>query len=396
MKKKIAILGSTGSIGKTLLKIVKKDQKIKIILLTANKNYKELLKQAKLFKVKNIIITDLKSFNKALVLNKNKNLNIFNNFEIFKKIFRNKINYIMSSIVGLEGLYPTLEAIKYTDKIAIANKESLVCGWNLIEDKSKKYKTEIIPIDSEHFSVWSLLDYRSIIQKKSINNKLIDEIYITASGGPFKNYDLNKFKNIKPSDATKHPNWKMGKKISVDSSTLMNKVFEVIELQRLFKIDYKKIKVIIQPKSYIHAIIRFADGTIKLLAHEPDMIVPIFNSVYDKKNIKLKSKKINFEILNQLNFTNIDKKKFPLINLIHKLKPNFSLFETALTVANDELVRLFLNNKISYTDLSKILINFLNSKYVLSLSNKKPLNYMMINTTKKLIRLKIKNHYNQI
>ena len=395
MKKKIAILGSTGSIGKTLLKIVKKDKNIKIILLTANKNYKELLKQAKFFKVKNIIITDLISFNKALKINKNKNLNIYNNFEILKKIFRNKIDYIMSSIVGLEGLYPTLEAIKHTNKIAIANKESLVCGWNLIEDKSKKHNTEIIPIDSEHFSVWSLLEYRSIIQKKSINNKLIDEIYITASGGPFKNYNLNKFKYIKPGDATKHPNWKMGKKISVDSSTLMNKVFEVIELQRLFKIDYKKIKVIIQPKSYIHAIIKFTDGTIKLLAHEPDMKVPIFNSIYNKKIVKkLKSKKINFEILNQLNFTKIDKKKFPLIKLLYKLKPNISLFETALTVANDQLVELFLKNKISYTDLSKILINFLNSKYVSSLSNKKPLNYMMINSTKNLIRLKIKNHYN--
>ena len=147
MKKKIAILGSTGSIGKTLLKIVKKDKNIKIILLTANKNYKELLKQAKFFKVKNIIITDLISFNKALNINKNKNLNIYNNFEILKKIFRNKIDYIMSSIVGLEGLYPTLKAIKHTSKIAIANKESLVCGWNLIEDKSKKHKTEIIPMD---------------------------------------------------------------------------------------------------------------------------------------------------------------------------------------------------------------------------------------------------------
>ncbi len=166
-------------------------------------------------------------------------------------------------------------------------------------------------------------------------------------------------------------------------------------MQRLFKIDYKKIKVIIQPKSYIHAIIKFTDGTIKLLAHEPDMKVPIFNSIYNKKIVKkLKSKKINFEILNQLNFTKIDKKKFPLIKLLYKLKPNISLFETALTVANDQLVELFLKNKISYTDLSKILINFLNSKYVSSLSNKKPLNYMMINSTKNLIRLKIKNHYN--
>ena len=395
MKKKIAILGSTGSIGKTLLKIIKKDTNFQVVLLSANKNYKELFKQAKLFNVKNLIIKDPISFQKSLLLNKNKKMNIFNDFKSLNKIFKNKIDYVMSSIIGLDGLYPTLKIIKYTKKIAIANKESLICGWNLILKELRKYKSEIVPIDSEHFSVWSILNYCSITNNKINNNKLIREIYITASGGPFKNYKLNKFKSIKPNDAVKHPNWKMGKKISVDSSTLMNKVFEVIELQRLFQIDFKKIKVVIQPQSYIHAIIKFNDGTIKMLAHEPNMKVPIFNSLYNYKDYKkIKSQKINFDILNKLNFTNVDKRKFPLIKLINRLKSKISLFETALIVANDELVNQFLNKKIYYTDISKILLKFLNTKSVISLYKKKPLNYKMIAVNKELIRLKIKNHYN--
>ena len=150
----------------------------------------------------------------------------------------------MCAITGLEGLKPTLEAISFSKKIAIANKESIICGWNLIKKKLKKYKTDFIPVDSEHFSIWSLLG--------NYSNYNIEEIIITASGGPFLNFPLNKFKNITPKKAINHPNWKMGKKISVDSATLVNKVYEVIEAQRIFDIDIKKFKILIHPKSYVH------------------------------------------------------------------------------------------------------------------------------------------------
>ena len=178
MKKKIAILGSTGSIGKTLIDIIKRDKKnFEIVLLSAEGNYKELLRQAQFFKVKNLIITNYESFQKIKKEKYSKRIKIFNNFENFKKIFKKKIDYTMSSISGIQGLKPTLEIIKYTKKIAIANKESIICGWDLIKKSLKKYKTEFIPVDSEHFSVWYALN--------GIDKKLIDKIFLTASGGPF-------------------------------------------------------------------------------------------------------------------------------------------------------------------------------------------------------------------
>jgi len=173
MKKKIAILGSTGSIGKSLLRIIDKDKKnFEIILLTGNKNYKELIKQTKHFKVKNVIITNKNSFNKFKETNRDKNLRVFNDFKKLNRIFDNKIDYAMSSIIGLEGLSPTLKIIKYTKRIAIANKESIICGWNLINKELLKNKTDFIPVDSEHFSIWYALKntYNSNINKTINSN----------------------------------------------------------------------------------------------------------------------------------------------------------------------------------------------------------------------------------
>ena len=224
MKKKIAILGSTGSIGKSTFEILKIDKNnFDIILLTTNNNYKEILKQAKEFKVKNLVINNKKHYISLKRKFKNKKINIYNDFDSFNKKFKSKIDYTMCAISGLAGLKPTLASIKFSKKIAIANKESLICAWNLIQKKILKYKTKFIPIDSEHFSIWSLLN--------GSNNSNIEEVIITASGGPFLKLPLKKFKKIKPKSAVNHPNWKMGNKISIDSATLMNKVFEVIEAQ---------------------------------------------------------------------------------------------------------------------------------------------------------------------
>ena len=158
MKKKIIILGSTGSIGKTLVKIIKENRNnFSVVLLTANKNYLSLLKQARILNVKNVIITDKKSYLKSLKINKNKNLKIYNNFDSIENLISKKVDYTMSSIIGLNGLIPTLKIIKFTKEIAIANKESLICGWSLIKEKLKRHKTNFIPVDSEHFSVWYAL-----------------------------------------------------------------------------------------------------------------------------------------------------------------------------------------------------------------------------------------------
>ena len=387
MKKKIAILGSTGSIGKILLNIVKKNNKIfKITLLTANKDHKTLYSQAKKYNVKNLIITDDVSYKILKKKCKGTKIKVFDNYYIFNKIFKKKIDYTMNSIVGFAGLKPTLEIIKFTKQIAIANKESIICGWSLIKKKSISNKTKIIPVDSEHFSIWSSLNKFNINNPINLN-KSIQNLFITASGGPFRNTSSKNFKNIKINQAIKHPTWKMGKKISIDSATLVNKLFEVIEAQRLFEIDINKILIKIHPKSYIHSIIKFKNGLIKICAHEPNMSIPIANSL--DKNLNYKNKnKIDFKILNNLNFTDVDKKKFPVIRILEKYPNYCTLFDTALVSINDELVNLFLKKKISFEDISKNLSYILNLKSIKKLKKIVPKNYNEISDINDFVRLK--------
>ena len=382
MKKKISILGSTGSIGKNLLNIVKSDKKnFNVILLTAKNNYKLLLKQANYFNVKNIIITDLNSYKKAKKINKNKKINIYNNFNFFDKILRSKIDYTMSSIIGLDGLYPTLEIIKYTKIIAIANKEAIICGWDLIKKKLKTHNTKFLPVDSEHFSIWKIINYEK--------NKNIDQIFLTASGGPFLHKSINQIKNVNISEALNHPNWKMGKKISIDSATMMNKVFEVIETKNIFSTPYKKISILIHPKSYIHAIVKFNDGTIKFLAHEPSMKIPIFNTLYLNQYKKIISNKLDIDILNNLKLQKIDNKLFPVIDILNYLPTKSSLFETVLVTTNDQLVNLFLKGKIRFSDISKNISKIINLKEFQKFKKKKPKNIQDIHILSNYVRLKV-------
>ena len=387
MKKKIAILGSTGSIGKILLNIVKKNKKnFEIILLTANKDHKTLYSQAKKYDVKNIIITNDASYKILKKKCKKSKVNVFNDFNIFDKIFKKKIDYTMNSIVGFAGLKPTLEIIKFTKQIAIANKESIICGWNLIKKKTISNKTKIIPIDSEHFSIWSSLNEFNINNHTNLN-KSIQNLFITASGGPFRNTPYKNFKSIKINQAINHPTWKMGKKISIDSATLVNKMFEVIEAQRLFDIDINKISIKIHPQSYIHSIIKFNDGLIKICAHDPNMSIPILNSL-DKNLNHSYSTQINFKTLNNLNFTEVNTKKFPVINILQKYPNHCSLFDTALVSINDELVNLFLNKKISFEAISRNLLYMLNLKSIKRLKKIVPRNYKEISEINDFVRLK--------
>ena len=387
MKKKIAILGSTGSLGKILLNIVEKNKKnFEIILLTANKDHKTLYTQAKKYNVKNIIITNDVSYKILKKKCKKSKVNVFNDFNIFNKIFKKKIDYTMNSIVGFAGLKPTLEIIKFTKQIAIANKESIICGWNLIKKKSISNKTKIIPIDSEHFSIWSSLNEFNINNHTNLN-KSIQNLFITASGGPFRNTPYKNFKSIKIDQAINHPTWKMGKKISIDSATLVNKMFEVIEAQRLFDIDINKISIKIHPQSYIHSIIKFSDGLIKICAHEPNMSIPILNSL-DKNLNHSYNTQINFKTLNNLKFTEVNIKKFPVIKILQKYPNHCSLFDTALVSINDELVNLFLNKKISFEAISRNLLYMLNLKSIKRLKKIVPRNYKEISEINDFVRLK--------
>ena len=385
MKKKIVLLGSTGSIGKSFLNILKKDvNNCDILLLSVNKNVKELLKQLKTFKVRNIIVREKKSFLKIKKILKNKKINIYNNYNSIDKIFdKNKADYTLNAISGLDGLSPTLKTIRFTKNIAIANKESIICGWSLIKKELDKFKVKFIPVDSEHFSIWSLIN-----DTKNIN---IEKVFITASGGPFKNFPLKKFNKITIKQALKHPNWKMGKKISIDSATLMNKVFEIIEAKKIFNYKYDQLKILIHPASYVHAIIKFNNGLTKMLIHDTNMKIPIFNSFYTKYEKTIRTKKINFNLLNKLNFTNVDTAKFPVVKILKKMPHNDSLFETVIVSANDKLVDLFLKKKIKFNQISTFLLKIIKMKEFTKFKRFKVKNIDEILKLNSYVSLKIDN-----
>ena len=378
----IAVLGSTGSIGKNVLNIISKNPKnFKIILLTANKNYRELLKQTKKFEVKNVIISDDNAYKKFNNLNKNSNIKVFKNFNKINKIFKHKIDYTMNSIVGLAGLDPMLKIIKYSKVIAVANKESIICGWSLIDKQLKIYGTKLIPVDSEHFSIWY-----------SLNNNNINNIILTSSGGSLLNVSSKKLKSIKIKDVLNHPNWKMGSKITVDSSTLMNKVFEVIEARNIFQIEIKKITVLIHPQSYIHAILKFNSGIIKIIAHDTTMEIPIFNSIYQNTKSYSLNKNIDINKINNLNLKKVDEKKFPLIKILKLIPDKISLYETVIVSANDELVNMYLNGVINYSEIASKLIRLIKNKKFIKFKKKKPKNISDIMKLDKYVRLKLKSN----
>jgi len=354
MKKKIAILGSTGSIGSTTLNIIKKTKLFDVTLLLVNNNIYKTIEQINKFKPKIVVIIDKKSFLIIKKRNKNKKIIILNSLENINKYLK-KVDITVSAIPGIAGLKPTVQFVKLSKKILIANKEAVVCGWNLIKSNSKKYKTELVSIDSEHFSIQELT--------KNYSNEDIDKIYITASGGPFLNFNINKFKNIKPKAALKHPKWKMGSKISIDSATLMNKVLEIIEAIRLFPFSFEKYEVIIHPQSLVHAIVKFNNGITKFLYHETDMSVPIANALF---NFKLNLKKSNLlkiknNSIQNLEFIPIDKKRFPAINLVSKKNMTKSA-PIILNAANEIFVDQFLKSKISFNSIYTHLLLVLKDK----------------------------------
>ena len=379
MKKKIVILGSTGSIGKSTLEVIKKDKKnFEIVLLTANNNYKKLIQQAKQFNAKNVLIKNHKYYLK--VKKSLKKTKVYYGNISLKKIVKKKIDYTMSAIVGIAGLQPTVDAIQFSKSIAIANKESIICGWDIISKQINKYKTKLLPVDSEHFSIMELT--------KNLRDDDVKEIIITASGGPFLNIPKKKLNNIKPKQAIKHPNWKMGKKISVDSANLMNKVFEVIEASKIFNFNSSKYKIMIHPQSYVHSIIRFSNGLIKMILYDTDMKIPISNTLYGRKNNFSNVKNIDAKILNKLTFQNVNKKKFPSINLINKCLTLGALTPTIVNASNEVLVNLFLSKKIRFLDIVKTIEKIISDKDFKKYATRKPISIKDIKISDNWARLK--------
>ena len=358
MKKKILLLGSTGSIGKSSLNIIRNYQsKLEIVALSTNKNVRLIIKQSKEFGVKNLIINDFQSYKKILNYGLNKKIRIFNNISDFLKINKIKFDITIVGISGFDGLDPTLKVIPHSKNLSSANKESIICGWKFINNKLKKFKTNFIPLDSEHFSIWSLI-------KKS-DHKMISKIYLTASGGPFFNKPKSKISNAKISDVIKHPNWNMGHKISVDSATLMNKLFELIEASKIFNLPINIFDIIIHPKSYVHALVNLKNGLSKILIHETKMEIPIFNSIFDKSSVIYnKNKDINFQNLNGKNFIKPSNSVFPLLKIIKQYKKNDSYFEIILVTVNDYYVKKFLKGEINFQKMQIKILNKLKEPYL--------------------------------
>ena len=358
MKKFISILGSTGSIGLNVLNILsKKKDLFKINILVADKNYKQICHQIRTFKPKIFIINNPKVFIKVRKKFQKFNVKIFNNIN-FEKKYHQKSDISISAIPGIAGLYPTVEIVKNSKKVLIANKESVVCGWDIIKRYALKYKTKIIPVDSEHFSIMQLLKDQKLSD--------IKKIYLTASGGPFLNHNISQLKKIKPTHAIRHPKWKMGKKISVDSATLMNKMLEIVEANKLFLIGFDKIDIVIHPESLVHAIIELKNGLFKFIYHETTMLIPLANAIFDSKldisdfiKPNLNNKKLFF--FKNLNFVNVDKKKFPIIKLKKRLNEYHST-PIIINAANEILVDQFLKKKISFISFSGRLFKLLKDR----------------------------------
>ena len=384
MKKKIAILGSTGSIGRSTIDVIKKNKKnFDVVLLSANNNYKKLIQQAKEVKAKNVLIKNKLLYSKVKKGLKNRPTKVYSGDFSIKKITKQKLDCTMAAIVGIAGLQPTIDAIKNSKSVAIANKESIICAWNILLREIKKNKTKIFPVDSEHFSIMELT--------QNVNDDEIEEIIITASGGPFLNFSKSRLKKVSPKQALRHPNWSMGKKISIDSANLMNKVFEVIEACKLFNFNKKKYKIVIHPQSYVHSIIRFRSGLIKMVLYNSDMKIPISKILNGKESNIKNVKNIDIQKLNKLSFQKINHNEFPSVKLIEKSSKYGLLTPTIINASNEVLVDLFLSKKIGFLDIVNTINKIFKDKEFRKYARRVPTTIKDIKIADNWARLKTKS-----
>ena len=364
-KLSIAVIGSTGSVGKTALKILKKNANLfKVDFLCCNKNKNLIVKQINYFCPKHVLVNDNKTF--LFIKKKKFKQKIFlykNLYEFIKKNKKIKFDKSILSISSINGLKYGFAFVKLSRELLIANKETIVCGGYLFLNYARKFNCKITSIDSEHYSL------ASVINKN--NQYLIDKVYLTASGGPFLNKSYNFFKKIDYKKALIHPKWKMGKKISIDSATMSNKVLEMIEAMYLFDLKPNKIKIKIHKESLVHSAVVFRNGLVKLVAHNTSMTIPIQNSLLD--NVSDSINKSFF--LNKKNFSfSFDEKslkKFKIINLGHKtikLGPRACIF---FNVINDYLVNLYLKRKIFFYEIPYKLNKIMTNKKLLYFFKKK-------------------------
>ena len=363
-KQKIAILGSTGSIGKTSLSIIARHLDLfSVELLSCFSNKKILIKQIKFFLPKYVIINDIDTYNYVKKIKFRKKIQFFKNLDNFNKHNIIIFDKTILGISSIEGLSFAFAFTNFSKKILIANKESIVCGGKLLLNIAKRKKCIIESIDSEHYCLEKILS--------KINKKEILKIYITASGGPFLNRNPNKIRKINFTQAIKHPNWKMGKKISVDSATMSNKILELIEASVLFNLPADLLKIKIHRESKVHAIIVLKNGLVFFVAHNTSMVVPIRNSLFDNQDLNIYNKNFIFKKkLISFSFDEKNLKRFKIINTGYKVLKLTHRYHIVFNIINDLLVIKYLNEKIFFYQITEKLINVFKNKKIIKYCDK--------------------------
>lgn len=353
MKKGIAILGSTGSIGTQTLEVISEHKNLfSVEVLTANNNCDLLIEQAKKHKPNAVVIVNRNKYDKVNSELFKLGIKVYAGQKSLEQIVESEeINIVLTALVGYSGLIPTINAIKLGKKIALANKETLVVAGDLITKLSKEYNAPIYPVDSEHSAIFQCL--------VGENNNAIEKIYLTASGGPFRGKKAAELKTITKKQALKHPNWSMGAKITIDSATLMNKGLEVIEAKWLFNLKKEQIDVVVHPQSIIHSAVQFEDGSIKAQLGIPDMKLPIQYALGFPNRLKNNFKRFSFFDYPNLTFEKADEKTFRNLSLAFRAMSKGGNSACILNAANEIAVEAFLNDKIGFLNMSDLIDNCL-------------------------------------
>ena len=353
MKKGIAILGSTGSIGTQALEVISEHKTLfSVEVLTAYNNCNLLIEQAKNHKPNAVVIVNPAKYDKVNSELSKLGIKVYSGQKSLEQIVESeKINIVLTALVGYSGLTPTINAIKHGKKIALANKETLVVAGDLITRLSKEYGAPIYPVDSEHSAIFQCLIGE--------NNNAIEKIYLTASGGPFRGKKAAELKTITKKQALKHPNWSMGAKITIDSATLMNKGLEVIEAKWLFNLRKEQIDVVVHPQSIIHSAVQFEDGSIKAQLGIPDMKLPIQYALGFPNRLKNNFKRFSFFDYPNLTFEKADEKTFRNLSLAYRAMKKGGNSACILNAANEIAVEAFLNDKIGFLNMSDLIDNCL-------------------------------------
>ena len=347
-KKTISILGSTGSIGSNTVDVINSNKKeFSVFSLSSKNNINLLCKQALLLKPKVVAIQNKKKYKDLRNNLFGKKIKILAGDEGVIECTDNKVEIVVASIVGIAGLKPTLNSIKNCSKLCLANKECLVSAGSFFMKKISKSKCKLLPLDSEHNAIFQLCDFN-----KSNN---VESITLTASGGPFRNYNLQKLKKATLTNALKHPNWKMGNKITIDSATLMNKAFEIIEAHYLFNLKLSQINVVVHPESIIHSMVNFADGSTTALLSNHDMRIPIFYALNWPSREYYNIKKIDLLKIKTLTFEKTNIHLMDSINLAYYVLKKGGSYPLIFNTANDVAVSYFLKEKINFLDILKII-----------------------------------------